>query len=115
MLRAISICRIQCYVREFLNLSDRVFRFGYLPEAAKLLGPHHYRRYQYVGAKLGFYIAALAVDVDVSYLLIGAIVVIVELVRLIPLTVQGIGVREATRRAGSGDRVSSSAQYVSCS
>jgi len=53
-----------------------------------------------VGAKLGFYIAALAVDVDVSYLLIGAIVVIVELVRLIPLTVQGIGVREATRRAG---------------
>jgi len=38
VLRAISICRIQCYVREFLNLSDRVFRFGYLPEAAKLLG-----------------------------------------------------------------------------
>jgi uncharacterized membrane protein YbhN (UPF0104 family) len=44
---------------------------------------------------LAFFVVACLLDVEVSFPLIAAMVVIVELVRLIPLTVQGIGVRES--------------------
>ena len=40
-------------------------------------------------------LVALAVDVRISWLTLGMIVVLVELVRLLPLSVQGIGVRES--------------------
>jgi len=92
-LRAITVRRKKSYVSEIIELSDRAFRLRELPEAAKLLG------LTIIGDVsvwvLAFYIAALAIGVDISYFLIGAIVMIVELMRLIPLTVQGIGVREA--------------------
>lgn len=37
---------------------------------------------------------ALDLDVNIPWLLLGIIVVLVELVRLVPVTIQGIGVRE---------------------
>jgi glycosyltransferase 2 family protein len=93
LLRLISIRRVQRYITDLLELINRAFRFRRLAEAAKLLG------LTIIGDVnlwvLAFYIVALAIGVDISFFLIGAIVIIVELVRLIPLTVQGIGVREA--------------------
>jgi glycosyltransferase 2 family protein len=93
LLRLISIRRIQGYLSGMLEPIDRAFRFRRLPEAAILLG------LTIIGDVnlwvLAFYIVALAIGVDISFFLVGVIVIIVELVRLIPLTIQGIGVREA--------------------
>ena len=92
LLRRISVGRVPRYLSDILKLIDRAFRFRVL-EAVALLG------LTIIGDVnfwvLAFYIVALAIGVDISFFLIGAIVIIVELVRLIPLTVQGIGVREA--------------------
>jgi uncharacterized protein (TIRG00374 family) len=93
LLRLISIRGVQRYLGEIIKVVDYAFQFRRLPEAAMLLG------LTLIGDinlwVLAFYIVALAIGVDISFFLIGAIVVMVELVRLIPLTIQGIGVREA--------------------
>jgi len=93
LLRLISLGRLHRYVRDFLKLVDRASRFRSLREAAQLLG------LSILGGVipwvLTFYIVAQLTGVYVGFFLIGAIVIIVELVRLIPLTVQGLGVREA--------------------
>jgi uncharacterized protein (TIRG00374 family) len=93
LLRLISISGVQRYLSEIIKVIDCAFQFRRLPEAAMLLG------LTIIGDvnlwALAFYVVALAIGVDISFFLIGAIVVIVELVRLIPLTIQGIGVREA--------------------
>jgi len=67
-----------------------------------------------VGA--GFYIGVLAIGDDISYFLVGAIVMIVELVRVIPLMVQGIGVRETAfwTCLGSWDRSDDRLRHQCC-
>jgi glycosyltransferase 2 family protein len=93
LLPLISIRRVQSYLSEIPKLIDLAFRFDGLPEAAKLLS------LTIIGDAslwvLAFYIVAVGIGVHISFFLIGAVVVIVELLRLIPVTVQGIGVREA--------------------
>jgi hypothetical protein len=39
-------------------------------------------------------IMAFDLRIDISYLLLGAVVILVELIRLIPITIQGVGLRE---------------------
>jgi uncharacterized protein (TIRG00374 family) len=93
LLRLIGPRRLHRHIRDFLKLVDRAFRFRSLREAAELLG------LSILGGVipwvLTFYIVAQLTGIQVGFFLIGAIVIIVELVRLIPLTVQGLGVREA--------------------
>jgi uncharacterized protein (TIRG00374 family) len=93
LLRLISRGRVHRYIREGLKLIDRAFHFRRARDAAALIGLTMMGDVnQWV---LSFYIVALVIGVDISFFLIGAIVIIVELVRLIPVTVQGLGVREA--------------------
>lgn len=93
LLRLIGPGRLHRYVRDFLKLVDRASRFRSWREAAQLLGLSIFGGV--VPWILTFYIVARLTGVQVGFFLIGAVVVIVELVRLIPLTVQGLGVREA--------------------
>jgi len=43
---------------------------------------------------LAVHVIAIDLNVNISLLTLGVIVVLVELVRLVPVTIQGIGVRE---------------------
>jgi uncharacterized membrane protein YbhN (UPF0104 family) len=93
LLRLTRAGRLNRYVRDFLKLVDRASRFRSPGEAAQLLALSVF------GALIpwiaSFYIVAQLTGIQVGFFLIGAVVVVVELVRLIPLTIQGLGVREA--------------------
>lgn len=92
LLRLLSLGRMHRYVADFLRLVDRAFQFRHPRDAAKLLSLTMIGDVnQWV---LAFYIVARVIGIEISFFLIGAIIIIVELVRLIPVTVQGIGVRE---------------------
>jgi uncharacterized membrane protein YbhN (UPF0104 family) len=93
LLRLMSPGRQHRYIRDFLKLVDRASRFRSAREAAQLLGLSIFGGV--IPWILTFYIVAHLTGVHVGFFLIGATVVIVELVRLIPLTAQGLGVREA--------------------
>lgn len=93
LVRLLSLGRTHRYVRDFLKFADGAFRFRSGGEAAQLF------TLSLVGGAipwvLAHYIVACAVGVEIGFFLIGAVVIIVELVRLVPLTAQGLGVREA--------------------
>lgn len=92
LLRLLSLGRTGRHMRDALKLVHRAFQFRSASEVARLLG------ISLVGAAtwvMAYYVVARLIGVQIGFFLLGAIVIIVELIRLVPVTVQGLGVREA--------------------
>jgi glycosyltransferase 2 family protein len=93
LLRLLSLRRVHRQIRDGLRLVHRAFRFRSASEAALLIGM------TLVGAAtwaMAYAVVARLIGVKIGFFLLGAVAIIVELVRLVPVTVQGFGVREAT-------------------
>ena len=92
LLRLLSLRRVHPHIRDGLRLAHRAFQFRSASEAALLMSM------TLVGAAtwvMAYAVVARLVGVEIGFFLLGAVVIVVELVRLVPVTVQGLGVREA--------------------
>ena len=92
LLRLLSLRRAHRYIRDILRLVHHAFRFRSGGEAAGLLGISLIGAATWVAA---YEVAARLIGVEIGFFLLGAVVIVVELIRLVPVTVQGLGVREA--------------------
>lgn len=92
LMRLLRSGRAHRHVRDMLKLLHRAFRFRSSAETVWLLGISLIGVAAWVAA---YDVTARLVGVEIGFFLLGAVVVIVELIRLVPITVQGFGVREA--------------------
>jgi glycosyltransferase 2 family protein len=93
LLRRISLRRTRRFMRNTLKLVHRAFQFRSSSEAARLLG------ISLVGPAIwviAYDVVARFIDIKIGFFLLATVVLSVELIRLVPVTVQGLGVREAS-------------------
>jgi glycosyltransferase 2 family protein len=92
LLRLLSLKRVHPHIRDGLRLVHRAFQFRSASEAVLLMGM------TLVGAAIwvmAYAVVARLIGVEIGFFLLGAVVIVVELVRLVPVTLQGLGAREA--------------------
>jgi glycosyltransferase 2 family protein len=93
LLRRLSLGRVHRYIHDGLKLVHGAFQFRSAGEAAWLLAISLMSAATWV---LAYDVVARLIGIEIGFFLLAAIVVVVELIRLVPVTVQGLGVREVT-------------------